>query len=141
MRKFTKLEVDSEVVLAHERDGSLQRVPVFAGHPQLIILDLSLDLDLAVLDRSRDLLRGLLLDPCLMRMSWRMVFPPAASDGFASRQRCDTFRFAMRSRSTNTDASMCGSSEERIVIPSGPARSSCWCRGSRSAAGSPCARY
>src|SRR5262249_55580746 len=63
--KIHELQVDPEVVLAHQRDGRLQGVAVFPGHPQLVVLDLRLDLDLAVLDRADDLLGRLGLDPLL----------------------------------------------------------------------------
>src|SRR5437868_10170280 len=63
--KIHELQVDPEVVLAHQRDGRLQTIAVLAGDPQLVVLDLRLDPQLAVLDGADDLLGGLLLDPLL----------------------------------------------------------------------------
>src|SRR5689334_22450617 len=51
-----KLHLDVQVFSFEELDSILQVVAVFAGHPHLVVLDLGLHLELALLDDGDDLL-------------------------------------------------------------------------------------
>src|SRR5690606_27448014 len=63
--EVVELQRDAEVGLAQQRDGVLQVVALLAVDPQLVAVDLAVDLELGVLERGLDLLGRLALDALL----------------------------------------------------------------------------
>src|SRR5690606_28539942 len=57
-----ELQRDAEIALAQQGDGLLQVVALLAVDPQLLAVDLAVDLELGVLERGLDLLGRLALD-------------------------------------------------------------------------------